>query len=107
MVGPYRQHLSRQEKTWLTFFLALAIIVWPVGQPMPVVPGSKAAQTETMASVDCAAAFGALTEDDLEVEHHDFTVDSERVREAPDANVDWLISFLWTERLHRPPIGAV
>jgi hypothetical protein len=72
-----------------------------------VVPGSKAAQTETMAPVNYAAMFGALTEDDLEVEHHDFTIETERVREALDGNVDWLISFLWTERLHRPPIAAV
>jgi hypothetical protein len=104
MVGLYRQLLSRKRKTWLTFFVAFAMIVWPVGQPMPVVPGSEAAQSGSMASLNVAAQFGAATEDDLEVEHHDFTIITERVDEAPEGNEGWLISFLWTERLHRPPI---
>jgi hypothetical protein len=107
MGGTYRQQRDRQNKTGLTLFVAFAIVVWPVGQPMPVVPGSKAAQTETMAPVNYAAMFGACTEDDLEVEHHDFTIVHEPVRELVTGNVDWLISFLWTERLHRPPISAV
>ena len=107
MVGTYRQRLNRLKKTRLSLFVAFAIVVWPVGQPMPVVPGTKAAQTEQMAPVNYAAMFGALTEDDLEVEHHDFTIIREPVRDAVTGNVDWLISFLWTERLHRPPISAV
>jgi hypothetical protein len=105
MNGLTRQALRRNRNAWFTCFVALAIIVWPVGQPMPVVPGSKAAQTETMAPVNYAAIFGALTEDDLEVEHHDFTIVADPVREAPEGHVDSLISFLWTERLHRPPIA--
>lgn len=107
MVGTYRQPLNRQKKTGLALFVVMAIIVWPVGQPMPVVPGSKAALTDTMAPVNYAAMFGALTEDDLEVEHHDFVIEADFVREAPQGSEGWLISFLWTERLHRPPIAAV
>ena len=107
MVGPYRQVASRQRKTRLTLFVVTAMILWPVGAPMPVVPGSKEAKTSKMAPVNYGAMFGALTEDDLEVEHHDFTIVTEKVREAPIGHVDWMISFLWTERLHRPPISAV
>lgn len=58
-----------------------------------------------MAKVSFVAMFGVLTEDDLEVEYHDFTVTRLPVRHEALGTEGWLISFLWTERLHRPPIA--
>ena len=107
MVGTYRQSVNRHKKTRLALFVVFAIMAWPVGQPMPVVPGTKEANTSKMAPVNYAAMFGAMTEDDLEVEHHDFVIHADFVREAPLGSEGWLISFLWTERLHRPPIATV
>lgn len=93
--------------TWLVALVALGMVVMPVGMPMPPVPGPDTIQGGTPTSLPFVVInrFGVLTEDDIEVEHHDFTLIRQVCREAPRATTGWLISFLWTERLHRPPIA--
>lgn len=106
MVGPYRQRTRRITR--FTFFVALAMVVMPVGQPMPAVPGADTIQSglQTSPTYVVLNRFGMLTEDDLEPEYHDFTVIQRSSTLKPADSAGWLISFLWTERLHRPPIAA-
>jgi hypothetical protein len=104
MAGLYRQQ-RRRTKPWFTVFLALVVLCWPMGEPMPAVPGTKAATTQVTELDDAvghAAPFGELLEDDVEVEHHELTVHEAPVRGSPDTD-DSLISAVWMERPHRPP----
>ena len=100
-------HRQRRALIWVNALVMLAMVVMPVGQPMPAVPGADSMQSGTPTAVQTALinTFGVLTEDDLEVEYHDFTVIRRACGAATLGNAGWLISFLWTERLHRPPIA--
>lgn len=101
-------HRHRRAFNALTAFVAIGMVVMPVGMPMPTVPGPDTIQADTQSSLPFVVInrFGVLTEDDLlEVEHSDFTVIRLSWREAPVGTTGWLISFLSTERLHRPPIA--
>lgn len=97
----------RRALTWVNALVILAMVLMPVGQLMPTVPGADSIQSGTATSLQTAlvSTFGVLTEDDVEVVHHDFTVYRHPTRGAPLGTAGWLISFLWTERLHRPPIS--
>ncbi len=74
---------------------------------MPPVPGPDSIQPSapTLAALTLINGLGVLSEDDLEVEHYDFTIIRNVIREAPRGTSGGLISFLSTERLHRPPIA--
>jgi hypothetical protein len=100
----------RKKRTALHRINALVIltmVLMPVGMPMPAVPGADSVQAATPISVlfTLVNPFSALTEDDLEVEHHDFTIVRLPCAAEPVDGSNQLISFLWTERLHRPPIS--
>lgn len=100
----------RQKRTshqWLNALVIVTMVLMPVGMPMPAVPGGDAIQAASPISVlfTLVNPFSALTEDDLEVEHHDFTIVRRPLTAEPVDGGNALISFLWTERLHRPPIG--
>src|SRR3954471_20044458 len=99
---------SRQRKnlTWLAGLVTLLMVVMPVGQPMPAVPGADTIQSGGAHSPSYVifTRFGMLTEDDLEAEYQDFTIVRQVCCEGPRGTNDSVISFLWTERLHRPPI---
>ncbi len=97
----------RKKRSHLTALVILTMVLMPVGAPMPAVPGGDSVQATTPVSLlfTLVNPWSALTEDDLEVEHHDFTIVRLPIAaEAVDGG-NPLISFLWTERLHKPPIG--
>lgn len=100
-------HRHRKAFHALSALVAIGMVVMPVGMPMPPVPGPDTIQADTQSSLAFVVInrFGVLTEDDLEVEHSDFTVIRQSCCEAPVGTTGWFISFLWTERLHRPPIA--
>jgi hypothetical protein len=105
MFGFSRQRRSPQ----LGLCALMALAMMPVGQPMPAAPSAATIQSGSETAPRAAAAsnrFGVLTEDDLGIEHHDFLVIQHVIRQAPQGPTDWLISFVWTERLHRPPIQS-
>lgn len=98
--------LTRRLLTRVNALVVLAMIVMPVGQPMPAVPDVDTLQAPASTlQVQASNLFGTFTEDDLEVEHHDFTIEHQLSPEGPVSSTAQLISFLWTERLHRPPIA--
>lgn len=98
---------SLPQRRALTWLVILTMTVMPVGVPMPAVPGPDTIEdgTQTSLLMQLINPFGVLTEDDLEPLHHDFTIHREVCREGPRGTTGWFISFLWTERLHRPPIA--
>jgi len=98
---------QRRAFNWLCLVVAFGMVVIPVGIPMPPVPGPDSMQSSppTSAVFSITNRLGVLSEDDLEVEHSDFTIIRNVIREAPRGTPSRLISFLWTERLHRPPIA--
>jgi hypothetical protein len=106
MVGPSRQPASRLTR--FTFFVVLAMVLMPVGRPMPSMPGGDSlhAGIDHSPTYVVLNRFGVLTEDDLEPECHDFTIIQRGSRLEPMGPTGRLISFLWTERLHRPPIAS-
>lgn len=100
----------RKKRTALHAINVLAIltlVLMPVGMPMPAVPGGDCVQAPgaVVLSFTLVNPFSALTEDDFEVEHHDFNVVRRPYAAEPVDGSDQLTSCLWTERLHRPPIG--
>ena len=100
----------RQKRTslqWINALVIVTMVLFPVGMPMPAVPGADSLQGSSPVAVifTLMNPFSALTEDDLEVHHEEFLiVRRPSIAEAVDHG-NPLISFLWTERLHRPPIG--
>ncbi len=107
--SPMRASLrqKRISHQWLNALVILTMVLMPIGMPMPAVPGGDSMQAASPVSVifTLVNPFSALTEDDLEVEHHDFTIVRRPFVAEPMDSSNQLISFLWTERIHRPPIG--
>ncbi len=96
---------TRQFLTRVNALVVLALIVMPVGQRMPAVPDVDTLQAPaSMLQLQASNVFGTFIEDDIEVEHHDFTLEYQISPQDPVNSTAQLISFLSTERLHRPPI---
>lgn len=97
---------TRQLLTRVNALVVLAMIVMPVGQPMPAVPDVDTLQAPASTlQIQASNLFGTFIEDDIEVEHHDFTIEHQISPQDTVSSTAQLISFLWTERLHRPPIA--
>ncbi|MDP2269753.1 MAG: hypothetical protein Q8N23_00880 [Archangium sp.] len=96
---------SRQGAT-LTL-VVVAMLLMPIGQPLPCAPDADTMKAASAASPGAAATrMGAFVEDDVEVEHTEFTLPiGGHAREVSRDTTGWFSSFLWTERLHRPPIA--
>lgn len=100
---------SRQGANFarLGVLMALAMVLMPVGQPMPAASREDSMQAVSAASLSCTITSGmAFVEDDVEVEHAELTVVIiAHGRDLPRGKTGWLSSYLCTERLHRPPIA--
>lgn len=97
----------RQPHPGLSALIALAMVVMPVGPQMSAAPAASTIESGSDVSQQVAVnrGFGLLTEDDLEVEHHEFVVVQHVIPQTPHGTTSWLTSFLLIERLHRPPIS--
>ncbi len=93
--------------TGLVAPVVLAMVLMPIGQTMPCAPGSDSVQgVSASLSPAITTALGVFVEDDVEVGHGEVTVlIPGRALQMPSGTTGWLTSFLWTERLHRPPIA--
>lgn len=88
--------------------VVLAMVLMPIGSTMPCARGTDSVQGVSPSLSPAIATALVFVEDDVEVEHGEFTVlIPGRALQLPRGTMTtgWLTSFLWTERLHRPPIA--